>query len=43
MASFHVFVIPEWVVKHIKKAVWGFFWSGKKELVARRTVCLPKA
>ena len=39
----HVFVIPEWAVKSIKKAVWGFFWSGKKELVARRTVCLPKA
>jgi hypothetical protein len=26
----------------IKKAVWAFFWSGRKELVARRTVCLPK-
>ncbi|CAB4018750.1 Hypothetical predicted protein [Paramuricea clavata] len=39
----HVFVIPEWAIKRIKKAVWAFFWSGRKELVARRTVCLPKA
>ncbi len=39
----HVFVIPEWAIKRIKKAIWGFFWSGRKELVARPTVCLPKA
>ncbi|CAB4034137.1 Hypothetical predicted protein [Paramuricea clavata] len=39
----HVFVIPEWAIKRIKKAVWAFFWSGRKDLVARRTVCLPKA
>ena len=39
----HVFVMPEWAVKRIKKAVWGFFWSGRKELVSRHTVCLPKA
>ena len=39
----HVFVVPEWAVKRIKKAVWGFFWSGRKELVSRCTVCLPKA
>ena len=34
---------PGWAIKCIKKAIWGFFWSGRKELVARRTVCLPKA
>ncbi len=39
----HVFVIPGWAIRRIKKALWGFFWSGRKELVARRTVCLPKA
>jgi hypothetical protein len=39
----HVFVVPEWAVKRIKKAVWGFFWSRRKELESRRTVCLPKA
>ena len=39
----HVFVILDWAIQRIKKAVWGFFWSGRKELVARRTVCLPKA
>ena len=39
----HTFVIPEWAMKCIKKAVWSFFWSGRRELVSRRTVCLPKA
>ena len=39
----HVFVIPGWAIKRIKKAIWGLFWSGRKELVARRTVCLPNA
>ena len=39
----HVFPIPEWANKRITKAVWSFFWSGKKDLVARATVCLPKS
>lgn len=39
----HSFVIPDWAVKRIRKAVWGFFWSGRRELVSRRTVCLPKS
>jgi hypothetical protein len=38
----HMFPIPEWAKKHIVKATWGFFWSGRSELVARCTVCLPK-
>jgi hypothetical protein len=39
----HVFPIPEWANKRITKAVWSFFWSGNKDLVARATVCLPKS
>ena len=39
----HVFAIPVWASKRIKKALWSFFWSGKKYLVARTTVCLPKS
>ena len=39
----HVFAIPAWASKHITKALWPFFWSGKKDLVARTTVCLPKS
>ncbi|CAB3997114.1 Hypothetical predicted protein [Paramuricea clavata] len=38
----HVFTIPEWAKKRIVKATWGFFWSGRRDLVVRRTVCLPK-
>ena len=37
-----VFTIPEWAKKRITKATWVFFWSGRRNLVARRTVCLPK-
>ena len=29
--------------KRIDKAVWTFFWSGKRDQVARTTVTLPKA
>ena len=39
----HVFPIPEWAEKRITRAVWSFFWSGKRDLVARSTVCLPKS
>ena len=39
----HVFPIPGWAGKRIDKAVWTFFWSGKRDLVARTTVTLPKA
>ena len=39
----HVFAIPAWASKRITKALWSFFWSGKKYLVAHTTVCLPKS
>ena len=39
----HVFVIPKWAEKRINKALWSFFWSGKRDLVARTTVTLPKS
>ena len=39
----HVFPIPRWASTRITKAVWTFFWSGKKDLVKRSTVCLPKS
>ena len=39
----HVFPVPPWASKRITKAVWSFFWSGKRDLVARNTVCLPKS
>ena len=38
----HVFTIPEWAKKCIIKATWGLFWSGRRDLVAHHTVCLPK-
>ena len=39
----HVFPVPKWAVKHINKAVWSSFWSGKRDLVKRKVVCLPKS
>ena len=39
----HVFPVPKWAAKRINKAVWSFFWSGKRDLVARKAVCLPKS
>jgi hypothetical protein len=39
----HIFAIPAWASKRIKKALWSFLWSGKKDLVAHSTVCLPKS
>jgi hypothetical protein len=39
----HVFPVPKWAVKRINKAVWSFFWSGKRDLVKRKVVCLPKS
>ncbi len=39
----HVFPVPKWAVKQINKAVWSFFWSGKRDLVKRKVVCLPKS
>ncbi len=30
-------------MKRINKAVWSFFWSGKRDLVKRKVVCLPKS
>ena len=37
----HVFPVPKWAEKRINTAVWTFFWSGKRDLVAHTTVCLP--
>ena len=37
----HVFAVPKWAAKRINTAVWTFFWSGKRDLVARTTVSLP--
>ena len=39
----HIFPVPQWAVKRINKAVWSFFWSGKRDLVKRTVVCLPKS
>ena len=39
----HVFSVPPWAAKRINSAVWHFFWSGKRDLVAQDTVCLPKS
>ena len=39
----HVFNIPSWAEKRINRAIWSFFWSGKRDLVARSTVSLPKS
>ena len=36
----HVFPVPKWAAKRINTAVWTFFWSGKRDLVARSTVSL---
>ena len=38
----HVFPFPDWAGKRIDKALWTFFWSGKRDLVARTPVNLPK-
>ena len=37
----HVFPVPKWAEKRINTAVCTFFWSGKRDLVARTTVWLP--
>ena len=34
---------PEWVVSEINAAIFSFFWSGKKDKVARNVVCQPKS
>ena len=39
----HVFLIPRWASKRVTNVVWSFFWSGKKDLVRRSTVCLPRS
>ena len=33
---------PQWVINQLNSLVFSFFWKGKKDLVARRVVCLPK-
>ena len=38
-----VFVMPAWVAKRLDKAIWAFFWSGKRDLVARRNVQQPRS
>ena len=32
---------PQWVINQLNSLVFSFFWKGKKDLVARRVVCLP--
>ena len=39
----YVFPVPFWAGRRINMAVWKFFWSGKRDLVALTTVSLPKA
>ena len=39
----HIFPLPKWAAKGINTAVWTFFWPGKRDLVARSTVSLPKS
>ena len=39
----HIFAVSRWAEKRINKAVWIFFWSGKRDLVGRSTVSLPKS
>ena len=39
----HVLTLPQWAVKQINKAIWSFFWSGKRDLVARKAASLPKS
>ena len=34
--------VPSWVITHVNRSLFNFFWSGKKDLVARKIVCLPK-
>ena len=38
----HIFPMPGWAGKRILTAVWNFFWSGKRDLVARTMVSFPK-
>jgi len=33
--------MPDWVNTRISKAIWGFLWNGKTELVKRETCRLP--
>ena len=33
--------VPEWVVAEINKLIFKFFWSGKRDLVARKVVVQP--
>ena len=37
-----VFSMPGWVAARLDKAIWPFFWGGKRDLVARRSVYGPK-
>ena len=37
-----VFCMPGWVASRLDKAIWPFFWAGKRDLVARRTIFCPK-
>lgn len=34
---------PEWVVAEINKEIFSFFWSGKKDKIARNVVCQSKS
>lgn len=35
--------MPEWALQDINKSLFGFFWSGKRDLVARNVVCQPRS
>ena len=34
---------PDWVISEINSEIFSFFWSGKKDKVARNVVCQPKS
>ena len=34
---------PEWVISEINSEIFSFFWSGKKDKIARNVVCQPKS
>ena len=35
--------VPDWVIKEINTVLFDFFWSGKKDLVARNVVVQPRS
>ena len=37
-----VFTMPGWVASRLDKVIWSFFWAGKRDLVAHRTMYSSK-